>query len=209
MSTISIHGDRSPDGRSVGRPRTGRMSSRDPATAARVAKAVVQEGKWRSLPGSDDRAKILTAIGSQARWALLALTADAVDVLPALGKELPLGGCRWCAALIQRAPKPELERNEVARVLLGTPCGRCRTRHAVADEKAASLALYRELVAEGVPEGVAAAARTREAAYQAMAQIRKTEQATPPKARTSAKVLHSDGRRRVPDPPYYTRFPGR
>jgi hypothetical protein len=185
------------------------MSSRDPVTAARVAKAVVQDGKWRTLPGRDDRAKILTAIGSQARWALLALTADAVDVLPALGKELPLGGCHWCAALIQRAPKPELERDQVSLILLGTPCSKCRKRHAVADEKASSLALYRDLVAEGVPEKVAAASRTREDAYRRLQAIRKTEQARPPKPQASAKVLHADGRRRVPDPPYYTRYPAR
>jgi hypothetical protein len=116
--SITFHGE-AMGGRAVGKPRTGAMSSRDPVTAAKVAKGVVYDGKWRSLPGRDDRAKILMAIGNQARWALLALTADVVDVLPAVGKQ---GGCHWCAALIQRFPKPELERNPVNVALLGNGC---------------------------------------------------------------------------------------
>jgi hypothetical protein len=141
--SITFHGE-SMGGRSVGKSRTGRMSSRDPVVAARVAKAVAMDGKWRSLPGRDDRAKILMAISSQARWVLLALTADVVEVLPALGKDLSLGGCHWCAALLQRSPEPELARDPVTLALLGNGCADCQKRWTTAGMVAAAAQEERE-----------------------------------------------------------------
>lgn len=138
MTTITFHGDRTPDGRAAGRPRTGMMSSRDPVTAAKVAKHVVAEGKWRTLPGRDDRARILTAIGSQAHWVVLALTPDMVEMLPALGKELPQGGCHWCSAFVQRFPEPELPRDPANVALLGNGCHDCQRRWKMAELTAAA-----------------------------------------------------------------------
>lgn len=125
MTTIAIHGGRTPDGRPAGKPRVGLMSSRDPVLAARAAKAIIQDGKWRTLPGRDDRTRILLALKEQIGWAIPLLP---IDALAALGKE-PGAGCHWCAALLVRDPdKFELPRDEVTLALLGQPCRNCADR---------------------------------------------------------------------------------
>ena len=102
---------------------------------AKAAKQLVQAGDWRTLPGRD-QTKILAALKSRLPFAVGHL---AVDALVALGKQPPLGGCHWCAALIQRSPdKPELDRTPTTLALLGTGCRQCRRRWRV-DERAAEL----------------------------------------------------------------------
>jgi hypothetical protein len=134
--SIVFYGE-SMGGRAVGRPRTAGMSSRDPLVAARYVKSVAEQGKWRSLPGRDAKAKILTAVSNEARWALLALPADAVEALAAFEQEdLSQVGCRWCALRLQRLPAPDLERNEAALVVLGHGCQACQRRWARAEATA-------------------------------------------------------------------------
>jgi hypothetical protein len=129
--SIMFHGS-SLGGRPGGKPYGGAMSSRDPVVAARVAKGVVYDGKWRSLPHRDDKQKILAAIAAKARWALLALPAEAVELLPALGWEKRLGACNWCAAAALRFPEPEAPRTEVLLALLGNGCADCQRRWSTA-----------------------------------------------------------------------------
>jgi hypothetical protein len=160
MSTIAFHRAPDPAGRPAGKPYGGPMSSRDPLVAARLAKRIVHAGKWRTLPGRDDRARILTAIGSQARWAVLILSSEAVDALVALGKEVTPGLCHWDAArLVRGAP---LERDPVTVALLGEGCARCRACWAAA-EVAARERTDLARVAGGAPtmDAVAAVARAR------------------------------------------------
>jgi len=209
MTTIELHGDRV-GGRAVGKPRTAAVANlRDPAIAVPEARKLVQSGAWRSAPKTGDA-------GDKAEYLVRSKVPAALVVgrvaIEALTKNPPSPGCHWCAAAVCAAlslgehPYPD-HRSELVMKFLGNPCGRCRMRHASSDEIAASLKLYHDLVAEGVPPKVAAASRTRVDAYRAMAEIRKTEQATLPKAKPPAKVLHADGRRRAPDPKYYTGRP--
>jgi hypothetical protein len=147
------------------------MSSRDPIVAARFARRVVRDGKWRSLPHRDDKQKILAAIAAEARWAALALPPEATELLPALGKDLSQGGCGWCAAAMQRCPEPEPPRTPVLLALLGQPgqdC--CQRRWAMAEAIRASAAAedLAQLTAGGVP--VASAIRGLERARKLVSQ---------------------------------------
>jgi hypothetical protein len=130
MSSITFHGGRTPDGRPAGKPRTGRMSSRDPVTVARAAKQLVWSGHWRTQIANDDQTKILMSLKARMPWALGLVHPDA---LVAIAREVTGGTCHWDALLLVRGPgKPELERSEANRVLLGEGCQRCRTRWAAA-----------------------------------------------------------------------------
>jgi hypothetical protein len=121
--SIMFHAGRGPDGRAAGKPWGGRMTSRNPVLAARAAKRIIQDGKWRTLPGHDDRTRILLALKEQIRWAIPMLP---VDGLAALAKAPPPGGCHWCALVTVLDPdRPELERSEVNLALLGQPCRNC------------------------------------------------------------------------------------
>jgi len=210
MTTIELHGDRVGD-RAVGKPRTAAAANlRDPAVAVPEARKLVQSDAWRTAPrtgDATDKAEYLVRVKAPA-----ALVVGRVAI-GALARGAPtLKGCYWCtAAMLANLSFGEDtypdHRNPLVQAWLGSPCGKCSQRHASSDEVAASLALYHDLVDEGVPPMVAAASRTRTDAYQRMGAIRKTEQAQLPKAKPPAKVLHADGRRRAPDPKYYTRRP--
>jgi hypothetical protein len=212
MTAVVLHGDRIGD-QAVGRPRTLTVASRnDPTAAVADGRQLVLSGAWRRSPKTGDptdKAEYLVRVKTPAA---LSVGRTAIG---ALARGAPTaGGCYWCtAATLARLSCGEDtypdHRNPLVQAWMGNPCGKCRIRHAASDEMAASLALYHGLVAEGVPPKVAAASRTRTDAYRAMAEIRALEQAKPPKARPPAKALRADGRRRVPDPPYYTRNPRR
>jgi hypothetical protein len=131
MSTITLHGDRSPDGRSVGKPRTGLMSSRDPVTVARAAKQLIWSGHWQTQIASDDRTKVMMSLKARMPWAVGHVH---VDALTAITKQVAPGTCHWDAALLVRGPgEPELPRTEANLVLLGKGCQRCRLRWATAE----------------------------------------------------------------------------
>jgi hypothetical protein len=136
------------------------MTSRDPVTVARAAKQLIWSGHWRTQIANDDATKVLMSLKSRLPWAVGLVHPDA---LVAITKEVAPGCCHWCALQVVRDPgKPELERSEANRVLLGEGCARCRTRWAaaeVAERERADLAR----IAGGAPTtaAVAAVARAR------------------------------------------------
>lgn len=162
------------------------LSSRDPVAVTKAAKQLVQAGKWRTLPGRDDRAKILTALKDRLPFALGLVQ---VDALVALAKQPPSGGCYWCSALVQRLPdRPELERTADTVAALGEGCATCRARWAaaaVAQQEAAHVAA---LVAAGFRPEAAAHLRTAEQVSEHTRSLRSLGSAKPPPR---------------PQPPYY------
>src|SRR5512133_331379 len=210
MTALVVHGERAGN-RAIGRPRTpGLATPKDPAVAVQLARRLMLSGAWRTAPKQGDDA-------DKAVYTLRVHTPAALAVLPraavaALTRPVPLGGCSWCLAAFHAAlsfgADPYPARNPLTRAFLGAECRRCKARHATSDAIAASLALYHNLVDEGVPPKVAAVSRTREDAYRRMAEIRALEQAQPPKAPRPTRTLQASGRRRrVPDPPYLQRQP--
>jgi hypothetical protein len=209
---IVLAGDRVGD-RAAGKPRVLTAADpNDPAVAVAAGRQLVLSGIWRSAPKTGDATDKACYLVRAKTPAALAVGRVAIG---ALARGAPTsGGCYWCTAktLVDLSCGEDTypdHRDPLVQAWLGNPCGKCRMRHATSDEMAASLALYHELVAEGVPPKVAAASRTRVAAYRRLQEIRALEQAKPPKLPAPTRVLHSDGRRRVPDPPYYQRKPRR
>jgi hypothetical protein len=163
------------------------LSSRDPIVVTEAAKRLVQAGQWRTLPGRDDKSKILLALKSRLPFALT--TGPHIDALVALGKELdpsrPM--CHWCAAAVVRTPKPELPRNEINRVALGTPCTDCEARWEQAEVEAREAAHIGQLVAAGFRPEAAKNLRTPEQVTDYTRQLRWLETAKlPPRPQPSA-----------------------
>jgi hypothetical protein len=147
VSTITIHGSRGADGRSVGKPYGGRMSSRNPVTVAKAAKALIQSGHWERQIANDVQTKVLMSLKARMPWAVGLVHADA---LVALTKEVAPGTCHWDAARIVRGlGEPELERSEANRVLLGEGCQRCRTRWAAAEVAERERSSLEQIAADG------------------------------------------------------------
>jgi hypothetical protein len=122
------------------------LSSRDPITVARVAKRLIQSGHWEQQAGRDDRTKVMLSLRSRLPGPMLPVVAEHLPVaaLVALTKAPPPGGCHWCAAVIQRAPEPELERTPATVALLGQGCASCQQRWAVAGRAAELIAENRQ-----------------------------------------------------------------
>jgi hypothetical protein len=183
------------------------MSSRDPVTVAKAAKILVQTGDWRTLPGPDDKTRILTALKSRLPFALGQVP---IDALVALAKVPPPGGCYWCSALVQRTPGPELARDEVTIALLGDGCQRCRIRWAAAEVAAREQAYTAGLVAAGFRPIAAGRLRTPEQVDAYTRRLRSLESAKlPPRTPTRwpPQPAATAIRRRLSDPPNYLRRP--
>jgi hypothetical protein len=113
-------------------------SSRNPIAAAKAAKALVQQGAWRTLPPRDDKAKIAMALSSRLPWVLR--LGIPLDALVAVGKG---GNCYWCNA------PAGLQRDEVTTTILGPGCGGCQVAEAAADVLVREREHVRQLVAAG------------------------------------------------------------
>jgi hypothetical protein len=144
---LTIHGERRP-GQVDGPSRSFTVASRhDPNTAVAAARRLLQSGAWRTVPkqGDDtDKAVYLLRVHAPAALAVLPRLAVA-----AMTKELPQGGCTWCAAhalaMLSFGAEQEPARDEVLLAFLGQPCGRCRSRHSIADQ-------VRQVVEDAVDE---------------------------------------------------------
>jgi hypothetical protein len=203
---LTIHGERRP-GQVDGPSRSFTVASRhDPNTAVATARRLLQSGAWRTVPkqGDDtDKAVYLLRVHAPAALAVLPRVAVA-----AMTKQLDQGGCAWCAvhvlAVLSFGAEQEPAHDDpVLLAFLGQPCGRCRSRHSIADQ-------VRQVVEDAVDE-----ARTE--ARLAAGTPRTTQVQDPPPAPpatppplvavtpppTPAPARAS----RVPDPHYFTRLP--
>jgi hypothetical protein len=179
---IDFHGERA-GGRAIGRPRTAAAANpRDPATAALLAKQLIQSGAWRTVPQQgDDTAKA---------WYYLRVHAPAaLSVLPrvvvaALTKQPPSPGCHWCSVVVQtrlsfgaeREPAPD----ELLLKVLGNPCSRCRVRHAMAAAAADQRQHIDQVVAAGLRPQAAGRLRSPAQVRRHAAAVERLRQDPPP-----------------------------
>ena len=184
-------------------------NAQDPMVAVKRARQAMQAGAWRGAAHRDgDTGRALSFLKARFPAAHAVLPRVAVA---ALTKNPPSPGCHWCtvhmlAALSFDGADAYPPRDAATLAWLGNPCSKCQARHARSDAITASVALYHELVAGGVPPRVAAASPTREDAYQHLAELRVFKQTQLPKARRPTGTRQASGRRRA-DPPNYYRNP--
>ena len=185
---------------------------RDPMVAVKHARQAMQAGEWRGPAHRDgDLGRALHFLKTRYPAAHQVLPPVAVA---ALTKNPPSPGCHWCTVHMLTVLSATSDgadayppRDALPLAWLGSPCSTCQARHDRADAIAASLTLYHELVAEGVPERVAAMSTTREAAYQHMAEMEAFKRSQLPRVRRPAGTLQAGGRLRPSDPPYFRRGP--
>lgn len=183
---VQLHGERAGD-RAIGRPVTAAAASlRDPATAAMMAKQLLQSGAWRTVPKQgDDTDKALYFLRVHTPAALAVLPRVAVA---ALTKIPPSPGCHWCAVGIQVrlsfSAETEPPRDELMLKVLGQPCSRCQVRHDMAEAFAAEREHLDEVAAAGLNPAAAGRLRTHEEIRRQAEGIKRLRESPPPRVAT-------------------------